>query len=131
MTGLDTNVLVRLFAQDDLLQSMKADEIMGSLSAEAPGWVSIAVLMELVWVLSYTYRARRAEVASILNRLASNDQIVIEQVDTVRKALRLFDDGKAGFADCLIACLASAAGCTRTLTFDRRAARDAGMQLIG
>jgi len=37
---------------------------------------------------------------------------------------------KADFADCLIAASARAARCSRTLTFDRIAARDAGMKLI-
>ena len=34
---------------------------------------------------------------------------------------------KAGFGDCLIACLGDAAGCHETVTFDVDAARFAGM----
>lgn len=37
MIGLDTNVLVRYFAQDDAVQSKKATVLMESLSAERPG----------------------------------------------------------------------------------------------
>jgi predicted nucleic-acid-binding protein len=37
----------------------------------------------------------------------------------------------ADFADCLIASSARAAGCSQTVTFDRNAARDAGLQLLG
>ncbi len=37
MIGLDTNVLVRYFAQDDAVQSKKATVLMESLSAERQG----------------------------------------------------------------------------------------------
>jgi predicted nucleic-acid-binding protein len=45
--------------------------------------------------------------------------------------LNLYRNTRADFADCLIAASAKAAGCSRTVTFDRIAARDAGMELIG
>jgi predicted nucleic-acid-binding protein len=48
----------------------------------------------------------------------------------VANAVQRFRWGKAEFADCLIAASAQTAGCSRTLTFDRIAARDAGMELI-
>jgi predicted nucleic-acid-binding protein len=55
---------------------------------------------------------------------------VIEQASLVERAMQLYRKGNADFADCLIATSAKAAGCSRTLTFDRKAARDAGMELI-
>ena len=130
MIGLDTIVLVRFFARDHIVETRLADRVMGSLSADSPGWLSLPVLMELVWVMSHTYRVSREGIVSILGQLASRDQIVIEQADIVRTTLGLFGGGKAGFADCLIAASARAAGCSRTRTFDKIAARDAGMQLI-
>ncbi len=38
MIGLDTNVLVRYFAQDDPVQSRKASALIESLTAERPGY---------------------------------------------------------------------------------------------
>lgn len=45
-------------------------------------------------------------------------------------AVRVYRQSKADFADSLIACSAEAAGCTHTMTFDRAAAKSAGMRLL-
>lgn len=50
MIGLDTNVLVRYIAQDDSKQSPKATRLIESLTADAPGYVSVVSMVELVWV---------------------------------------------------------------------------------
>jgi predicted nucleic-acid-binding protein len=44
--------------------------------------------------------------------------------------LRLFNQGGADFADCLIGSAATAAGCDSTMTFDVKASKHAGMTLI-
>lgn len=130
MTGLDTNVLARFFLQDDRLQSPIADAIMSSLTAENPGWVGVATILELVWVLGSKNRFDRKTMTKTLDQLLMQEEIVVEQVDSVQHAVQLFRKGNAEFADCLIASSARAAGCSRTVTFDRKAARDAGMQLL-
>ena len=131
MIACDTNILVRYFAQDDPAQCRVADEFVGSLSAANPAWVSLSVLLELVWVLTNSYAVGKLEMVRILDRLLDREEFRIEQVDTVHRALRWFRNGKADFADCLISASARAAGCARTVTFDQIAARDAGMELIG
>ena len=130
MIGLDTNTLARFFLQDDPQQSPSADEIMSSLTIENPGWVGVATILELVWVLSSKSRLDRKSIVKALDRLLLQEEIVIEQTETVRSACQLFRRGNADFADSLIASSARAAGCSRTVTFDRKAARDAGMQLL-
>lgn len=131
MTGLDTNILSRFFLQDDPLQSPKADKILASLSVDSPGWVGLATVLELIWVLSSKNRFDRRTIAKTIDQLLSQEEIVVEQAETVQKTVRLFRDGKADFADCLISVSAKAAGCARIVTFDRIAARDAGMDLLG
>lgn len=131
MTGLDTNVLARFFLQDDPQQSPKADAVMGSLSVAEPGWIGLASILELVWVISSQKRLDRRGITTILSQLLTREEIVVEQAGIVQSALLLYRIGNADFADCLIASSAKAAGCIRTVTFDRKAARDAGMQLIG
>lgn len=131
MTGLDTNVLTRFFLQDDPLQSPKADRIIGSLSLREPGWVGVATILELVWVMTSQKRLDRKGITNILSQLLTREEIVIEQASIIQSAVRLYRLGNADFADCLIASSAKAAGCSRTVTFDRRAARDTGMELIG
>ena len=130
MIGLDTNILARFLLQDDRLQSSKADAIMGSLTAEEPGWIGVATLLELVWVLGSRNRFNRMAIASVLDQILSREEIAIEQPDCVQNAMLLFRKGRADFADCLIAASTKAAGCSRTVTFDRVAARDASMHLL-
>lgn len=48
MIGIDTNVLVRYIMQYDAQQSAKAAELMESLSADCPSFVSQASMIELV-----------------------------------------------------------------------------------
>jgi predicted nucleic-acid-binding protein len=130
MTGLDTNVLARFFLQDDPQQSRQADAIMGALTLADPGWIGVAALLELVWVMSTQNRVDRRGVTAILSQLLTREEIQIEHSDTVQSAMQIFRNANANFADCLIAASAKAAGCRRTVTFDRIAARDAGMELI-
>lgn len=57
-------------------------------------------------------------------------EIIVENTDVVWKALRLFKANNADFADCLIECSASDAGCGYTATFDRDSVKNCGMRLI-
>jgi predicted nucleic-acid-binding protein len=62
--------------------------------------------------------------------LLRTKELVVERAETVWKALRIFQRSNADFADCLIERSAAALGCAKTMTFDRGAAKSAGMALI-
>lgn len=131
MIGLDTNVLVRYFAQDDAVQSKRATALMESLSAERPGYVSQVALVELVWVLARCYGVERGQLKDILESMVGTKELLVERADTVRKALRVFAaSDKADFADCLIERSGHVAECEYTATFDVTASKVAGMQLV-
>lgn len=130
MTGLDTNVLVRYIMQDDAKQSPLATRLVESLSAQSPGFVPLVAVVELGWVLSSAYELDRAQLVQACEALLRSKEIVVDRAETVWKALRVFQSGNADFADCLIERTASAAGCGRTMTFDRGAAKGCGMTLL-
>jgi predicted nucleic-acid-binding protein len=130
MIGLDTNIFVRYFVKDDPEQTRLAVDLVRALSPLEPGWVGQATILELVWAVTRIYRVDKAGVIQILDTLLASRDLVVEFDDTVRTALRLYRKGHADFADCLIGASARAAGCSRTVTFDRIAAHDAGMQLL-
>lgn len=130
MIGLDTNVLVRYVMQDDPKQSAKASRLIESLTAEAPGFVPVVALVELVWVLTSCYDLTRKQVAQALEALLRAKEIVLDRTEQISQALRIFGAGGADFADCLIERTAAAAGCEKTMTFDTRAAKGAAMTLI-
>ncbi|HEV2270966.1 MAG TPA: type II toxin-antitoxin system VapC family toxin [Steroidobacteraceae bacterium] len=130
MIGLDTNVLVRYVMQDDPKQSQKASRLIESLTAEAPGFVPLVSLVELVWVLASCYDLSREQVGQALDALLRAKEIVLDRAEQVSQALRTFRAGSADFADCLIERTAAAAGCEKTMTFDAGAAKTVGMTLI-
>jgi predicted nucleic-acid-binding protein len=131
MIGLDANVLVRYFAQDDAAQSKKATALMESFSTERPGYVSQIALVEVVWVLGRCYGVERNQMKDIIESMLGTKELVVEGADTVRKALRVFAAShKADFADCLIERSGHAAECEYTATFDVTASKVVGMILI-
>jgi predicted nucleic-acid-binding protein len=81
-------------------------------------------------VLETGYRCRRVEIAGVIERLLRARTIAVEHADVAWQALRAFPTSKAGFVDCMIERAGYANGCERTVTFDRVAARAAGLQLL-
>jgi predicted nucleic-acid-binding protein len=130
MIGLDTNVLVRYIMQDDPRQSARATALVESLDIDRPGFVGLVSVIELYWVLTSCYHLTNDQVKQALDALLRTKQIVVDRSDQVLRALRVFDAGKADFADCLIERIAASAGCEQTMTFDVNAAKHAGMTLI-
>jgi len=130
MIGLDTNVLVRYFAQDDVDQAKKATDLIESLTADRPGYVTQVALVEVVWVLARAYGLERAEIAQVIETALRTKELLIEAAEMIWKALRLYTASSADFADCLIERACHEAGCDYTATFDKTAAKTAGMRLI-
>jgi predicted nucleic-acid-binding protein len=131
MIGLDANVLVRYIMQDHVRQSDLAARLIESRSQESPGFVALVVVVEVVWVLSSVFELERAQIVEVLQRILRARELLVENAETVWKALRAFGAANANFADCLIASSAAAFQCEKTLSFDRRAAKGAGMTLLG
>lgn len=130
MIGLDTNVLVRYIMQDDASQSPKAVKLIESLTVDAPGFVALVSVVELVWVLSTCYDLTRDQLVQTLELLLRTKEMVIDRTDQVLKAVRVFKATSADFADCLIERIGTGAGCSKIMTFDLGAAKTAGMTLI-
>lgn len=130
MIGLDTNVLVRYIMQDDAKQSPKATALIESLDSEQPGFITLVSVVELYWVLTSCYGLSGQQVKQALEVLLRSKQIIVDRADQVLRALRVFNEGKADLADCLIERTAASEGCYQTMTFDAGAAKHAGMTLI-
>ena len=115
MRAVDTNVLVRLFAQDDEEQVAAAAEFV-----RGGAWVSHVVLVETVWVLVSVYSVRPEGVADAIEHLLDHESLVVQEGDVVRGAVSLFRKRPVlGFSDCLVLELAKKAGHVPLGTFDR------------
>ena len=129
MIGLDTNVLVRYITQDHPVQSAAAVKVMDSLSTDLPGFLSLVVVAELVWVLQFSYQFKKDEIQHVVERLLRSKELALERAEIISQALRKFRASQANFADCLIERCCQAAECEYVLTFDKDAAA-MGMRLI-
>jgi predicted nucleic-acid-binding protein len=127
--GLDTNVIVRYLTQDDPEQATAAVQVVESLRADSPGFLSLIVFVEVVWVLESGYRFKKKEIEQVLETLLRSKELLVERAEIVWQALRKFRASRADFADCLIELSGHAADCECTVTFDKNAAA-AGMQLL-
>ena len=131
MTGLDTNVLVRYFAQDDPKQSWVATEILEQrLTESEPGFISLVAMMETAWVLSRVYGLGTPAIAGVIERVLQADHLIVQNEQEVFTAMIAMRSGRGSFADALIGALAMWAGCETTLTFDKKAARLDGFTLL-
>lgn len=131
MPGLDTNVLVRWLVQDDDAQTARAQRaIETALTARAPLFVPITVLLELEWVLRSRYRFDKTDVIGTVNALLEAKELTLQSEAAVEQALHWFRQGPAEFADCLHAGLCSHDGAPPLLTFDEGAARLPNTRLI-
>ncbi|MXX67619.1 MAG: type II toxin-antitoxin system VapC family toxin [Gemmatimonadales bacterium] len=130
MIGLDTNILVRFITRDDRELAAAATQLIESrCTAETPGHVCVPVLVELVWVLRRGYRYEKTAVVEVVDKLLGAAELIVEDSETVRLALRDYASGTAGFADYLIGRSNRARGFAPTYTFDLRAARSSLFKL--
>lgn len=128
MIGLDTNVLVRYLTQDNPAQAARATRLIeNELSERQPGYISLVVLVETCWVLKRLYGATPVELGTTVRDLLDTRQLAVENRVAVARALASF--GAGDLADGLIVEVAREVGCTRVVTFDRKATK-VGMELL-
>jgi predicted nucleic-acid-binding protein len=131
MHGLDTNILIRYLTQDDPVQSKKAAEIFEQrLSPRQPGFVSLVTMAETVWVLESVYGFSATEIAAGVERMLQAESLAIQNEQQVFTAAQVLKSGRGEFADALIGALGAWAGCDSTLTFDRKASRLTGLEVV-
>jgi predicted nucleic-acid-binding protein len=130
--GVDSNVLLRLFVDDDVEQHRRSKAFFASRSDVDPAYVNVVVLAELVWLMSKPYRLPRSDIITALNSLLESENVELESRSLVERVVERFrTSSDTGLADLLIAALNEQAACRSTATFDIPAARDIpGMELL-
>ena len=132
MPALDTNVLVRYVVQDDQVQLAAARRLIRKCVADGQTlFVPATVTLELEWVLRASFEYAKDEVMKALSSLFSAAELSFESERALEVALQLYRNGTADFADCLHIALAAQAGESPLWTFDRRAAKVSGAQMMG
>ena len=126
MWALGTNVLVRYLAQDDARQSALATRLIEQqLSAAEPAFICLVILLETAWVMESRYAADAAVVTDILADLLDTAAFEVQEAPAFARYVR----GGVDLHECLIVALAQQRKAT-VLTFDSKAARRLGMQVL-
>ena len=129
MIGIDTNVLVRHLVQDDLRQSREATQVITKrCTRDDPGFINRIVLCELIWVLESAYGYPKDTIVAVLEKLLRTSQLKIEDAQSAWTAFRMYQKGKADYADCLLGATNRLAGCDTTVTIDQAAMKLEGFQ---
>ena len=118
MIGLDTNVLLRLFIEDDPQQSERARRFVQSVTADETCVVNSIVLAEFAWTLARAFKKKRPEVARLVAEVLSANDIEIPHRRAAEGALTAYRSGKADFPDYFLAEINAELGCASTATFD-------------
>jgi predicted nucleic-acid-binding protein len=131
MPSIDTNVLVRWLVDDDERQSVRAQRLFESARTNrTPLFIPATVALELEWVLRSRYEFDKATVLGTFNTLLETQEVQFQEEAALEHALHLYRQGAAEFADCLHVGLSVAAVQAPLLTFDQKAARLAGVELL-
>lgn len=121
MIAVDTNVLVRLFVNDDVAQAAKARALFDAHADKDDSlWIADIVLAELVWALDRSYGRPRNDIVAVLRALAGNATVQLESAAAMAQATTLYERGPADFVDCLLAIKAQLSGCESLRSFDRK-----------
>lgn len=131
MIGVDTNILLRLVVIDDPEQNERARRFLSERSAGDPAYISGIVLAELVWVLRRRLGYQQPQIAELLLSLLASEDVVMENAEELGLLLSEENPPVDTLADNLVAWTAMRAGCSKVVTFDRKAAKIIpGMELL-
>ena len=110
----DTNILVRYLTWDDEKAAVKAMEIIKEGVEVLPETIS-----EVLYVLTSKtlYAIPRIVVAETIEKLL--DEISIDRKESIRQALRIYEETKLDYVDCLLIAEGLSSG-TEVISFDRK-----------
>jgi predicted nucleic-acid-binding protein len=131
MIGIDTNILLRLWLNDDPAQNKRIDVLLAAHGG-TPGslLVTDVVLAEAVWTLKSAFEQDKGAQLIAVRSLLEETAFAFEDREGVATALALFEAGSCGFADCLVVAKHARQGCDFTATLDRGMRKLPGVKVL-
>jgi predicted nucleic-acid-binding protein len=112
----DTDVLLRVFLDDDPVQSQVARVLLVEADTVA---ISRHALCEMAWVLGYSYKIPKMRIAELNRELRDKEHVVTDRA-AVEAGLAVLDAG-GDFADGVIAYEGRWVGGETFVSFDKKA----------
>lgn len=100
------------------------------LTEENPGFITLVTIVETVWMLNRVYGPSNHEAAEVVERILQADRLLVQNDREVFIAMPALKAGTGPFSDALIGALGAWAGCTATLTFDKKEKRLKQFELL-
>ncbi len=124
MKALDTNILVRFLIQDDKQQAQTVKTLLSQAENNKQSFfVTLLVVLELIWVLEAVYKVTRKDILLSINELLSMPVLNFEKQKVVRQFISVAQTSRFDLSDLLIALSALQENCETTYTFDKKAAK--------
>ncbi|HQS83742.1 MAG: DNA-binding protein [Alphaproteobacteria bacterium 16-39-46] len=118
MIGVDTNILVRAFLEDDYEQTKKSQNFLETSSQKERVFISSYTILEFVWVLK-TKKYARSEIYDAVITFLDSPRIIVGQREVVLTALEKYLKGRADFGDYMILSEGEQYNCYHLKTFDQ------------
>ena len=129
--SVDTNILVRLVAQDDAQQALLVDRLMARHAKNGEMLlVPITVVLELEWVLRVKLGQGKSDFIQTMAALLTMIELSFESEDALEQALVDYQEGVADFGEYLHLALSRKHEALPFWTFDRKAAKAAGAKAL-
>ena len=129
--SVDTNVLVRLVTQDDPQQAHAVDRLLARHAKKGEFlFVPITVVLELEWVLRSKCKQTKAEFIGVISALLTMVEFSFEAEGALEQALVDYEEGVADFGEYMHLALSRAGKALPFWTFDRKAAKALGVQIL-
>jgi len=131
MIGIDTNILLRLWLNDDPAQNKRIDALLAA-HGSTPGSLLLTdvVLAEAVWTLKAAYEQDKNAQLIAVRSLLDEAAFAFEDREAVVDAVALFEAGSCGFSDCMVVSKHARQGCDFTATFDRGMRKLPGVKVL-
>lgn len=131
MKALDTNVLVRFLVKDDDEQARQVYTLFKHAeNHQQQLFVPMLVVLETIWVLQAVYKVDDSDILAALNDLLLMPVLVFETPPVLHAFITAATGANFDLADLLIAHSARGLNCESVLTFDKKAAKFGGFELI-
>lgn len=131
MKALDTNVLVRFLVKDDAEQAQQVYSLFKQAENHQQRlFVPILVVLETIWVLQAVYDVDDQDILAVLNDLLLMPVLLFEAQPVLHTFIGAATGNNFDLADLLIVHSARGHQCESVLTFDKKAAKFAGFELI-
>ncbi len=130
MTGLDTNAILRFLVNDEKLQADIVKNIfLEAEKTEKTFYISNPVILELLYVLDSVYGYSRKSILNAIESLLSLSILYFESPDSLQSMIE-YEKTNIELTDLFIGLLSKEAGCDKTITFDKKAAKSDLFELL-